>query len=200
MVWHSPYRKGDAADGQLWRSVILFLAECMDPRMGGKEVGKGALIQAGKPKRQDHLSKKKKKANQKIWDALIPDLYLASACSRNEGHDTPMWFWTISRFYYLPWAIMPILAQGWQRHKPAWARSHTGSLRVRPRIPSPQPCFLNHIASPAKPCSLLCAASNTAHGHAEQKFGHHQHTLRKSIWIIMISIRQSHSSKWTGLS
>lgn len=55
--------------------------------MDGKEVGRGALIQAGKPKRQDHLYQKK---TPNPWDALIPDLYLDSARSRNECHDTLM--------------------------------------------------------------------------------------------------------------
>lgn len=60
-VWHTPYRKGDAADGQLWRSVFLFLAESLGLSMDRKEVGKGALIQAGKI----ISTKKKKKPPQK---------------------------------------------------------------------------------------------------------------------------------------
>lgn len=54
--------------------------------MDGKQVEKGALIEAGKPKKQGHLYPKKAPP----WDALIPDLYIDSACSGNEGHDTPM--------------------------------------------------------------------------------------------------------------
>lgn len=91
---HAPYKTRRCS---WWTTMKVGICVCTawKPVWMEKRWGKG--FDTGKQGLKTRSSLKKK---EKTQHALIPDLYLDSACSRNEGCHVLRYFWTISRYIY----------------------------------------------------------------------------------------------------